>query len=101
MTPRRTRIRLALAIAFMMISSRAYTQYLSSTRSFARAASLSFSEDVNSLDWNPAGLVRVSLWELTGTSFYGLHASQGSPSFQSLGIGTQIADNQSVVFRVS
>jgi hypothetical protein len=84
-----------------MIPTSIFGQYLSSTRSLARASSLVFTDDVNSVDWNPAGLMHIAEWEIAATSFYAFHGSPSGPTFHSIGIGRQVADNQVIVFRVS
>ena len=67
-----------------------YSQHLSSSRSIGLAAATVYSNDLSSLDWNPAALTHINDWELSVTNYYSPTGSNRSLTLQTLGIGKQL-----------
>ncbi len=95
-----TRIWLAVMLMTMMAST-LYSQHLSSARATSMGAFTAFAGDINSLDWNPAGLVGIKDWELEATNFYAFTNETRSLSFHTIGIGKYFMNGQAAAFRFS
>ena len=52
-----------------MVTLSAFGQQLSSVRGIAFGAFTALSDDMGSIDWNPAGLVSIRDWDLTASTF--------------------------------
>ena len=56
-------------ILFQFVTVTAFGQHLTSARGSALGAFTALSDDIASIDWNPAGLVAIRDWDLTASSF--------------------------------
>ena len=56
-------------ILFQFVTVTAFGQHLTSARGSALGAFTALSDDIASIDWNPAGLVSIRDWDLTASSF--------------------------------
>src|SRR5258708_34031995 len=97
----RTRIRLStVSITMLMSLSVGYSQYVGSSRSTGLAAATVYSDDLSSLDWNPAALSRVKNWEASFTSFYSPSIDNTTVTLQSLSIGTHVSVSNTATFKL-
>ncbi|MCX6134961.1 MAG: hypothetical protein NTU47_14205 [Ignavibacteriales bacterium] len=65
---RSSRLRRAF-ILFQFVTVTAFGQHLTSARGSALGAFTALSDDIASIDWNPAGLVSIRDWDLTASSY--------------------------------
>ncbi|MEX1277366.1 MAG: conjugal transfer protein TraF [Bacteroidota bacterium] len=74
-------------------------QYLSSSRGMGLGAYTALVNDLSGLDWNPAGLMQVRDWELSGSNMF----SSGTRglSFQTLGVTKRFLENHTFSLRYS
>ncbi len=81
----------------------ASAQHLSSSRGIGIGSYTSMVNDLSALDWNPAGLVHVRDWELSGTNFSWVGPSTGSNGlvFQSTGATKSFMELHSAAMRYS
>ena len=56
-------------ILFQFLTVTAFGQHLTSARGSALGAFTALSDDIASIDWNPAGLVSIRDWDLTASSY--------------------------------
>jgi len=56
-------------ILFQFVTVTAFGQHLTSARGSAFGAFTALSNDIASIDWNPAGLVSIRDWDLTASSY--------------------------------
>lgn len=86
-----------------LVSSFAEAQHLSSSRGIGIGGYSSLVNDLSALDWNPAGLVHIRDWELSGTNFSWVGPSSGSNGlvFQSTGVTKRFMEDHSVALRYS
>ncbi|MGA3244302.1 MAG: hypothetical protein ABSE41_06785 [Bacteroidota bacterium] len=56
-------------ILFQFVTVTAFGQHLTSARGSALGAFTALSDDIASIDWNPAGLVSIRDWDLTASSY--------------------------------
>jgi hypothetical protein len=92
---------LRLGVATLLFSVPAAGQHLSSARGIGLAAFTASSDDLSSLDWNPAGLVLVRDWQVGVTNFLGLASNDRSNGlvFHNTGIAKQFLSNNAVGIR--
>jgi hypothetical protein len=76
-------------------------QHLSTARTVAIGAATATAGDLSSLDWNPAGLSRMSDWEFSSTSYAPLAGNDRSVTFQMIGLGRRMNPALSAAFRYS
>lgn len=92
---------LRLGIALLLFPVLAVSQHLSSARGIGLAAFTASSNDLSSLDWNPAGLVLVRDWQVSATNFLGLANRERTNGliFHNTGIAKQFLSNNAVGIR--
>ncbi len=78
----------------------ARAQHLSSARGIGVGAFTNFTTDINSIDWNPAGLIYIKDWEFNITNFIPT-SHPAKLSLQSIGIGKNIFNDHSAAVRYS
>jgi len=90
-----------LGIAVLLFPALAACQHLSSARGIGLGAFTASSNDLSSLDWNPAGLVLVRDWQVSGTNFLGLASSDRTNGlvFHNMGIAKQFLSTNAVGIR--
>ena len=88
-------------VCLIMIQTSPYAQHLSSSRSAAIVASTVFTDDIHSLDWNPAALAVIKNWEASSTAAYVSTGSNEGFLFQTVGIAKQYVNTQVGVLRLS
>jgi len=90
-----------LGIAVLLFPALAACQHLSSARGIGLGAFTASSNDLSSLDWNPAGLVLVRDWQVSGTNFLGLASSDRTNGlvFHNMGIARQFLSTNAVGIR--
>jgi hypothetical protein len=90
-----------LGIAAMLFPALAASQHLSSARGIGLGAFTASSDDLSSLDWNPAGLVLVRDWQVSGTNFLGLAGNDKTNGlvFHNTGIAKQFLSTNAVGIR--
>jgi hypothetical protein len=97
----RTRIRLAIWMMLLTGMNSLFAQHLSSARTIAIGASTAPTQDLGSLDWNPAALIRVKDWQVMTTNYYSFWGADRSMVLQFAGIGKRFLDNHAAAFRFS
>lgn len=92
---------LRIGIAMLLFPVLAVSQHLSSARGIGLAAFTASSNDLSSLDWNPAGLVLVRDWQVSATNFLGLANRERTNGliFHNTGIAKQFLSNNAVGIR--
>jgi hypothetical protein len=92
---------LRLGIAMLLFPVLAVSQHLSSARGIGLAAFTASSNDLSSLDWNPAGLVLVRDWQVSATNFLGLANRERTKGFifHNTGIAKQFLSSNAVGIR--
>lgn len=85
----------------LVINYITYSQHLGSSRNIAIAAASSNTFDINSMDWNPAGLIYINDWKLDFTSFLSPTINNSGLSFQNFGVAKKFADKHSLAIRYS
>lgn len=90
-----------IALLFTISATSSVAQHLSSARGIGIGAYSSLVNDLSALDWNPAGLVHVRDWEITGTNYLWSGSSSGSNGlvFQSTGVTKRFMEQHSVAMR--
>ncbi len=90
-----------LGIAALLFPALAASQHLSSARGIGLGAFTASSNDLSSLDWNPAGLVLVKDWQVSATNFLGLASSDRTNGlvFHNTGIAKQFLSTNAVGIR--
>jgi hypothetical protein len=90
-----------LGIAALLFPALAASQHLSSARGIGLAAFIASSNDLSSLDWNPAGLVFVKDWQVGATNFFSLttNGRNNGLIFHNTGIAKQFLSNNAVGIR--
>lgn len=92
---------LRIGVATLLIPTLAASQHLSSARGVGLAAFTASANDLNSLDWNPAGLIFVKDWELNATNFLGLKngSQENGFIFHNTGLAKQFQPSHAVGIR--
>ncbi len=92
---------LRLGITMMFVPALAVSQHLGSARGIGLAAFTASANDLNSLDWNPAGLIFVRDWELSATNFIGLRNGSRDNGFifHNAGLAKQFLPNHAAAIR--
>jgi hypothetical protein len=85
----------------MTLVSTVSAQHLSTARSVAIGAATPLASDLSSLDWNAAGLSRMSSWEFSATSYAALAGNDRSATLQTIGVGRRFGVNQAAAVRYS
>jgi hypothetical protein len=79
-----------------------FGQHLSSSRGVGLGAYTALVNDVSGLDWNPAGLIAVRDWELSGSNYLSTKPNAGTRGFlQSIGGSKRFLDNHAFSIRYS
>ncbi len=76
-------------------------QHLSSARGIGLGAFSGLTNDVNAIDWNPAGLVRVRDWSFNLTAFGTNVSNQSSLNLYSIGVSKNFFNSHSAGIRFS
>lgn len=90
---------LTLMVATSLLVAVAHGQYLSSSRGMGLGAYTALVNDLSGLDWNPAGLVQVRDWELSGSNMFS--SETRGLSFQTIGGTKRFLENHSFSLRYS
>ncbi len=96
-----SRIWLAIWIITMIQTYTTYAQYFSSARGTALAAYSAIVNDPSALDWNPAGLSRISNWELGFTGYFTLTSINQSLLFHEAVVARKFSPQHSGALRIS
>lgn len=72
-----------------------FTQQMNSARGIGIAAFSTLTRDINSIDWNPAGLINIKDWEINFSNYLPTGRNFGF-TFNSFGIGKKFLNNQAV-----
>lgn len=95
------RVNLIFLCLIMLASAQiARAQHLSSARGVAVGAFTNFTNDINSIDWNPACLIYIKDWEFNATNFITTSGPAGI-TLQSIGVGKKFFNNHSAAIRYS
>ena len=96
-----TRIWLSVIIMTLATHHILRSQHFTSARAAAIGAFTALANDVNALDWNPAGLTGLPEWEVLGTSYYSLEGRERTATIQLFGLGKRFAGDHALSLRLS
>ena len=92
-----------LSFLLLMVISKNITfpQNLSSARGISIGAFTSLTNDINSIDWNPAGLTKIKDWEIDLSNYATANQKNFGLTLNLLGVGKRFFENHAAAFRYS
>ncbi len=91
----------ALASILMMYSLTTSSQSLKSARATSVAGYSVFSEGIGSLDWNPAGLVKLKDWQIEASYFAPMFGSTRSVSLHTVAAGKRFLNDHAAAMQLT
>jgi hypothetical protein len=78
-----------------------FSQNLSSAKGISIGAFTSLTDDINSIDWNAAGLTKIKDWEINLSNYATTNQKNFGLALNSLGVGKRFLENHAAAFRYS
>ncbi len=98
-----SRLKIFVTISYLMfiINYLTFSQHLGSSRNIGIAAATSNPLDINSIDWNPAGLTSVVDWKLEISNFITPTITGSGLSFHNFGIAKRFSEKHAIALKYS
>lgn len=97
----RFKINISFILFMFSFNNIAFPQQLSSARGIGIGAFSSETNDLNSIDWNPAGLSNIKDWEIGLSNYVALNRQEFGITLNSLGVGKKFFEKHAVALRYS
>jgi hypothetical protein len=90
------KIYISFTLFSFLSSNTLYTQSLSSSRGIAIGAFTSVSDNISSIDWNPAGLINIKNWEVELSNYINTNRKISGMTLNTLGVGKKFLNNNAI-----